>query len=166
MGILWFIGIVLFVDFKTLLFINLATLWYMALKVKQGSKHCDSSEEICCLWKFPWFRKLENSPRFWIVMSMADFALDLNEMGLPFMEYIPFDLFVIRPSSGKSSLVFCWKESIWLFWCLLCFDLVLLISSRTLSSAGLFSVGLLMSSLVSLFRSSSTNLLREDISLK
>ena len=101
-----------------------------------------------------------------IVMSMADFALDLKRMGLPFMEYIPLALFVTRPSRGKSSSVFCLKESSWSFWCLLCFDLVFVISFRTLSSAGLFSVGLLMSSLVSLFKCSSTDLLRDEIYLK
>merc|ERR1712089_33937 len=142
MGILWFIGIVPYVDFKILLFINLATLWYMALKVKQGSKHCDSSEEMCCLWNFPLFRKLENSPGFRIVMSTAAFALDLNEIGLPFMEYIPFDLFVISPSSGKSSLVFCWNASSWLFWFPLFFALVLSVHSSSLSRSGLFSAGL------------------------
>ena len=97
---------------------------------------------------------------------MADFALDLKRIGLPLIEYMPVALFVTRPNSGKSSLVFCLNESSWSFWCLLFLDLVLAISFRTLSSSGLCSVTLLISSLVSLFNWSSTDLLRDETSLK
>ena len=123
-SILWYIGIVPGVDCRILLFISLATLWYIELKVNEGSKHWASSDEICCLWKCPWLRKFENSPRFRIVISIGDFAFDLNEIGFPFSEYIPLDRFVIRPSSGKSSLVFCLKESCLSFWCLFCLVII------------------------------------------
>ena len=103
---------------------------------------------------------------FRIVISMADLALDLKRIGLPLIEYIPVSLFVTRPKSGKSSLDFCLNESSWSFWCLLFLDLVLAISFRTFSSSGLYSVALLISSLVSLFKLSSTDLLRDETSLK
>ena len=103
---------------------------------------------------------------FLIVMSTGTFAFDLNEIGFPLREYIPVNRFVTRPRSGKSSLVLCLNESCSLFWCQFCLVLVFLISLRTWSNGGLGSVGLFMSSLVSLFRVSSTNLLREEISLK
>ena len=72
--------------------------------MNEGSKHSDSSDDICCLWKLPWLRKFENSPEFWIVMSMADFALDLKEIGLPLTDSILSDLSVMSPSNGKSFL--------------------------------------------------------------
>ena len=40
-------------DSMTLLLISLAMLWYMALKVEYGSKHCDNRDDMCCLWNLP-----------------------------------------------------------------------------------------------------------------
>ena len=58
----------------------------MPLKMKQGSKHWDTSDKICCLWNPPWYRKFENSCEFLMVMSTDPFDLDLKDIGLPFGE--------------------------------------------------------------------------------
>ena len=52
-----------------------------------------------------------NSSAFLIVMSTAPFDLDLNDMGFPFTDISCDVLFVVNPSSEKSSFVFGWKES-------------------------------------------------------
>merc|ERR1712089_77511 len=133
-----------------------------SLQVQSKISHRYNDPEHWRILKFPCCKKFVNSPVFRIVISMADFALDLKRIGLLLIEYIPVSLFVTRPRSGKSSLVFCLNESSWSFWCLLFLDLVLAISFRTLSSSGLCSVTLLISSLVSLFNWSSTDLLRDE----
>ena len=138
----------------------------MALNVKHGSKHCDSSDDMCCLWNFPWLRKLENSSGFLIMTSMAPFDLDFRDIGFPFTDIRWFDLLVMSPNNEKSSGVFAQKASSLSFWCVLFLDLDFLISSRTASSEGLLSTGWFLSNLESLFNLSSTYLLREEISLK
>ena len=96
--------------------------------------------------------------------SMAPFDLVFSDIAFPFTDIRWSDLLVMSPSSGKSSGVFARKSSSLSFWCWLFLDLVFLISSRTVSSGGLFSAGLFLSNLESLFKVSSTYLLREDIS--
>ena len=156
-------GMVLETDFTILLLINLATFWYTALKIKEGSNTWLSILDICCLWNPPCCRKMENSWGFLIMMSSVLFALDLNDMGLPLTDNNWLLLFVVRPSSEKSWGVFCLNESSWLFWCLLTLVLVLLISSITLSRDGLFSLGAFMSSLESLLRTCSTDCLEKKL---
>ena len=92
-------------------FISLATLWYIALKINAGSNTWLSRLDICVLWNFPDSRNLVNSWEFLIVMSIAHFDLDLNDMGLPFTDMSCDILFVVNPSSKKSSFVFGWNES-------------------------------------------------------
>ena len=159
-------GMVLETDFTILLLINLATLWYTALKMKEGSNTWLSILDMYCLWKPPCCRKLENSWGFLLVISTVPFALDLNDMGLPLTDSSWLFLFVVRPSSEKSSGDFFLKESSWLFWCLFTLVLVLWISCRTLSRGGLFSLGAFMSNLESLLRTCSTVWLKEETSLK
>ena len=60
-GIFWVISTGPGVVVKILLLINLATLWYMALKIKAGSNTWLSRLDMCCLWNPPVLRKFENS---------------------------------------------------------------------------------------------------------
>ena len=94
-----------------LLFMSLAIFWYTGLKINPGSNTWLRRLNMCCLWKRPESRNLENSSGFLIVMSTAPLDLDLNEIGFPLTDISWDDLFVINPRSEKSSLDFALNES-------------------------------------------------------
>ena len=103
LGFFWVIASGPRVVVRILLLINLAILWYTALKMKAESNTWLSRLDMCCLWNPPMFRKFENSLGFQIVMSTALLDLDLKEIGLPFTDNSCVLLFVVRPRSEKSS---------------------------------------------------------------